>query len=215
MSFATAGPVAFDWKRWPETDALVREWVGSALEGNAFAAELARRMECETNTRFGDWLDHLVVANQPSLPRRLRTLGYALQTEPYAVGTPSYAHSGGTFPKIVIANGVGSLVSRWRSRSSRSPTSRGRTTSDCRSWARRSGPIGSVTSPAQERRWRSSSGGDTRGSSPIPGRWRARGGCGPMPPASPWPLARSGRLGADASTKTPRESPPPRPRSTR
>ena len=29
----------FDWKRWPDTDALVDELIDAALDGNAFAAE--------------------------------------------------------------------------------------------------------------------------------------------------------------------------------
>src|SRR4051794_31793746 len=97
MSLATADAAApsFDWRRWPETEALVEEWISAALEGNAFAADLAGRMRHETNTRFGDWVDHLVVTNRSGLPRQLHTLGYAPMAEPYAVGTPAYAHPGG------------------------------------------------------------------------------------------------------------------------
>src|SRR5947209_570301 len=112
MSFATddtAAP-AFEWKRWPETEALVEGWVAAALEGNAFAAELAARMRDETNTRFVDWVDHLIVANQPGLLRRLQGLGYALEAEPYAVGTPVHGHPGGIFPRIVVASGAGGAV---------------------------------------------------------------------------------------------------------
>src|SRR5262249_28528955 len=43
MSLATAVP-SFDWKRWPETEQLVNGWIASALEGNDFAANLAKRM---------------------------------------------------------------------------------------------------------------------------------------------------------------------------
>jgi len=112
MSLATADPAApaFDWKRWPETAALVDEWIDRALAGNAFAANLARRMQDETNTRLADWVDHLVVANAPGLPRRLHSLGYVLQNEPYAVGTPAYAHPGGIFPKVVLASSPGAVV---------------------------------------------------------------------------------------------------------
>jgi hypothetical protein len=112
MTIATQGttPVGFDWKRWPETEALVDQWVSAALQGNRFAADLAGRMRDETNTRFVDWVDHLVVNSQPGLPRRLLALGYAVQAEPYAVGTPAYAHTGAIFPKVVLARGTGPLV---------------------------------------------------------------------------------------------------------
>src|SRR4051794_28794958 len=110
MSLATADPAAFDWKRWPETETVVGEWIAAAVEGNAFAANLAGRMRDETNTRFVDWVDHLVVINQPGLPRRLKALGYVPQAEPYAVGTPVYSHPGGIFPKLALAAGVGPAV---------------------------------------------------------------------------------------------------------
>jgi hypothetical protein len=112
MSLATADQAAsaFDWKRWPETEALIDEWIEQALEGNTFAANLAGRMRDETNTRFADWVDHLVVTDAPGLARRLHALGFVVQGEPYAVGTPARAHSGGIFPKVVLASGPGALV---------------------------------------------------------------------------------------------------------
>src|SRR6478752_2354418 len=98
MSVTLTVPPVFDWKRWPETEALVDQWIASALAGNAFAATLARRMAAETNTRFADWVDHLVVTDRPGLGRRLVGLGYARQGTTYAVGVPVYAHQGGMFP---------------------------------------------------------------------------------------------------------------------
>jgi len=100
----------FDWKLWPETEALVGRWVGLALEGNAFAARLAGRMREETNTRFADWVDHLVVGGGSGLAAELRTLGYARQTAAYTAGAAVYAHVGGIFPRIVVAPGTGSEV---------------------------------------------------------------------------------------------------------
>jgi hypothetical protein len=108
MSLATAAPSpSFDWKRWPETEAIVNEWIAAALEGNAFAANLAARMRDETNTRFVDWVDHLVVSDRPGLLRRLSALGYARQAEPYAVGVPVYGHAGGVFPRVAVVAQAG------------------------------------------------------------------------------------------------------------
>ena len=94
-STGSAGPRPRPWST---------EWSPSALEGNAFAARLAERMRDETSTRFVDWVDHLVVADPPGLARRLHALGYARQAEPYAVGAPVYAHPGGVFPRIAVAD---------------------------------------------------------------------------------------------------------------
>jgi hypothetical protein len=112
MSLATAEPTtpAFDWKRWPETEAAVDQFLDEALAGNAFAANLAERMRRETSTRFKDWVDHLVLSDRPGLARRLHSLGYVRQAELYAVGTPVYSHPGGIFPQVAVAPGEGSEV---------------------------------------------------------------------------------------------------------
>ncbi len=106
MSIATARPAPtpqeFAWKRWPATEAQVDAWLTVALAGNAFAGRLADRMRVETNTRFADWVDHLVVSNQPGLNRRLQELGYTAQAEHYSLGASVFGHSGGIFPRIVV-----------------------------------------------------------------------------------------------------------------
>ena len=84
----------------PRPRRCVDDWIDAALAGNAFAANLAERMRDETNTRFADWVDHLVVADQPGLAAtasgaRLRPAGRRLTPS----GTPVYAHAGGMFPQ--------------------------------------------------------------------------------------------------------------------
>ncbi|HMB07634.1 MAG TPA: hypothetical protein VKP69_28370 [Isosphaeraceae bacterium] len=112
MPLATDPPTtpAFDWRRWPEAQSAVDQLIAAALIGNAFAADLAERMPVESSTRFTDWVDHLVVTDQPGLARRLQALGYVRQAEFYAVGTSVYAHPGGIFPKLAVAPGSGPEV---------------------------------------------------------------------------------------------------------
>ncbi|MFI5457765.1 MAG: hypothetical protein ACHRXM_20170 [Isosphaerales bacterium] len=98
----TAAPAAFDWKRWPDTEAFLDEAVATALEGNAFAADLADRMQRETGTWFKVWIDHLVIQGDTSLRDRLEALGYERQSTSYGVGVPVFAHSGGIFPRIAL-----------------------------------------------------------------------------------------------------------------
>ncbi len=109
MSTATVNraPDTFDWPLWPETEALVERWVAETLRGNAFAATLAGRMRAETNTRFADWLDHLVVSDRPELMPSLTKLGYARQTSFPATGGAVYSHGGGMFPRVVVMRGEG------------------------------------------------------------------------------------------------------------
>ncbi|MBV8609736.1 MAG: hypothetical protein JO034_20050, partial [Singulisphaera sp.] len=85
---ATVPEPVFDWKRWPESEALIENWIESALAGNAFAATLSERMPAETSTRFQDWVDHLVVSDRPGLGRRLDGLGFVRQAAMYTVGVP-------------------------------------------------------------------------------------------------------------------------------
>ncbi len=107
MSLLTeqAPPPAFEWRRWPETQAFIDELVVTALEGNAFAADLAGRMQRETGTPFHVWLDHLVIRGGPSLLKHLATLGYQRQPISYSVGVPVFAHSGGIFPRLAVLSG--------------------------------------------------------------------------------------------------------------
>src|SRR5579883_2250538 len=98
-----AAPPSFDWKRWPETEAVVNGLIATALEGNAFARGLAARLPRETGTSFAVWVDHLVIAGGPGFASRLEGLGYEHQPIRYAVGVPVFAHRGGIFPRIALA----------------------------------------------------------------------------------------------------------------
>ena len=178
-----AAPPAFEWKRWPETEAFVDELIATALAGNAFAATLAERMPAETGTRFTVWVDHLVVTDGPAWSDRLEALGYERQPIRYAVGSPVFAHPGGIFPRIAVVAAWerrrgrrGMRSARSRSRSSRSRRSPAPTTWAWRSSAIRWGPTGSAGSPASGRRWPWSSAAATWASSRSPATWPARAG---------------------------------------
>jgi hypothetical protein len=98
----TPASTAFDWKRWPETEAFIDDVVASALEGNEFAADLAVRMQRETATRFKVWIDHLVLEGGTRLLDRLEALGYERQSAMYGVGMPLLAHAGAIFPRVAV-----------------------------------------------------------------------------------------------------------------
>src|SRR4051794_25177629 len=112
MSTAIADPTrpAFHWQRFPEAETWIGASVEVALGGNAFAADLARRMKAETSTRFGDWVDHLVLTDRPGLDRELHDLGFRREPRPYAVGVPVYGHEGGMFPRVAVGKGEGAEV---------------------------------------------------------------------------------------------------------
>lgn len=105
MSSPTSTP--FDWQLHPGAEAFVDARIDEALAGNAFAAELSRRMREETSTRFVDWVDHLVVADRNGLARELHGLGFRREPSQYAVEAPVYGHPGGIFPVIVLVPDAG------------------------------------------------------------------------------------------------------------
>jgi hypothetical protein len=109
MSTAIAPPAApaFDWKRFPNTEAFVSDRILSALEGNSFAQRLKERMQRETSTRFADWVDHLVLSGQAGLEQDLIGLGYEREGGHAALGAPVFAHHGGMFPRIIVAPRAG------------------------------------------------------------------------------------------------------------
>ncbi len=92
----------FAWQRWPETEAFVDQLIAQALEHNAFAARLSERMQTETSTRFKDWVDHLVIEQQPGLASKLTTLGFTRTNIVHGFNTPVFAHEGGMFPRLAI-----------------------------------------------------------------------------------------------------------------
>jgi hypothetical protein len=98
-----AAPPAFEWKRWPETEAFVERLIATALAGNDFARALAERMPAETGTRISVWVDHLVVSDAPGLAGRLQELGFERQPIRYPVNSPVFAHPGAISPRIAIA----------------------------------------------------------------------------------------------------------------
>lgn len=110
-SVETTPRPAFDWRRYPDAEALVDRLVASALGGNRFAAELSDRMRAETSTRLVDWVDHLVVSDSPGLVAELESVGYRQEWQvPYAVNVPVFGHEGGLFPRVAVAPGPGSAV---------------------------------------------------------------------------------------------------------
>ncbi|HEU5116135.1 MAG TPA: hypothetical protein VFT74_05600 [Isosphaeraceae bacterium] len=97
-------PRTFEWKRFPEAEALVDRLLRTFLEDHAFAARLAGRMMTETSTRFVDWVDHLVLSPRASLVGSLESVGYRRDIlTNYDVNALVFEHDGGLFPRVAVA----------------------------------------------------------------------------------------------------------------
>jgi hypothetical protein len=104
MSLSATAPRTFDWKRYPEAEALVDRLLRNFLEQHAFAASLARRMMTETSTRLVDWVDHLVLSGRDLLVESLETVGYRRDIlTTHGVNGLVFEHDGGLFPRLVVA----------------------------------------------------------------------------------------------------------------
>ena len=101
-----AGRPVFEWKRYPEAEAFLAGKVEAFLGRHAFASRLAGRMLLETGTRFGDWIDHLGLPNEPGLADRLGDLGYEADDVRGPSGAAVFVHRGGLFPRIVLAGSL-------------------------------------------------------------------------------------------------------------
>jgi hypothetical protein len=66
----------FDWQLFPQAEVFLQAKVDAFLKGNHFAAELARRIEEQTSTRFFDWVDHLTLPVETMDMEELVKLGF-------------------------------------------------------------------------------------------------------------------------------------------
>lgn len=107
---APAAPESFDWECFPQAEAFISGLLEIALAGNAFMADLARRMSVETSTRFVDWVDDVVVTDRPGLNVRVLDADFVRDSTSYALGATTYRHDGGMFPRIIVVSGSGPEV---------------------------------------------------------------------------------------------------------
>ncbi len=87
---------AFQWKTQPEAYAFIRSSTNAFLSTCSPAAELARRMERETGTRFHDWIDTIIFPASDAIRATLESVGY----EPEDEGV--FHHRGGVFPRVKL-----------------------------------------------------------------------------------------------------------------
>jgi len=103
---ASGSPSAFDefqWEPQPKAQALVNELVEGFLARCPSAALLSKKMEHETGTRFGDWIDQIQAPRDPALRARLLSVGFDRRAVPGA--TDCFVHDKGMFPRIILDSG--------------------------------------------------------------------------------------------------------------
>jgi hypothetical protein len=91
---------AFQWAPQPQVTAFLRPIVEQFLSRCPGAAELARRMRAEMGTRFDDWIETIVLPDNPATQQKLLDLGYARYRDRHGEYAHVFAHPGGMFPRI-------------------------------------------------------------------------------------------------------------------
>jgi hypothetical protein len=95
---------SFDWPVAYEAEKLLRERIGSFLEHNSFAHQLAERMKDETGTDVFEWTDHLVLS--PSEEKTLREAGFVADSNAETPkGEIVYEHPLATLPRVMLRGG--------------------------------------------------------------------------------------------------------------
>ncbi len=99
MSIAAAFE-QFQWQPQPQAQALVNELLTGFLARCPGAANLARKMEHDSGTRFRDWVDFIQAPRDPALRARLLDVGFDRRATPGA--TDCFIHPGAMFPTIIL-----------------------------------------------------------------------------------------------------------------
>src|ERR1043166_6791195 len=101
---SAAEPKRFDWPLAYEAERLLRQRLGTFLDTNTFARELAGRMQNETGTDFFEWVDHLVVS--PDDEAALCACGLVRDAKAETPrGEVVLEHPQATLPRVLLRKG--------------------------------------------------------------------------------------------------------------
>jgi hypothetical protein len=95
-----ASNCVFEWPLAYDAEAVLRQFIGSFLERNRVAKELARRMRMETGTDFYEWVDHFTVS--PDSIDELLRVGLVLEQVDAPPGARAYYHPRAMMPRALV-----------------------------------------------------------------------------------------------------------------
>lgn len=111
MTMQAPNPLAdFQWERQPAAEEFIRGLVAEFVGRNGFAAELARRMQAETGTRFYDWVEAIFVPPAAATEEKLRAVGYQPARDRRGLLPGIWANPHGMFPRIGFSDGNATAV---------------------------------------------------------------------------------------------------------
>lgn len=92
----------WDWRPYPEAEEFIEEWVSYFLGKNSYALGLSERIERSTSTRFGDWIDHLLVPESRVDLEKIHEMGFREMPDIFLENSIPYRVEGSNLPPIVL-----------------------------------------------------------------------------------------------------------------
>jgi len=97
----------FAWRQHPQAEAFLAELLSQYLREMPSVAGFQEELRRKTGTRLTDWLDHIVVADDPALRDRLEGWGFHLSGTARREDDTVYAHPGTVFPHVLLRRDTG------------------------------------------------------------------------------------------------------------
>lgn len=97
----------FVWLQHPQPDTFLSDLLGQYLREMPSVARFQEDLALQTGTRLEDWLDHLVIADSPTLTGRLGELGFHLMETVCREDDSVYGLPGAILPMILVRRDSG------------------------------------------------------------------------------------------------------------
>jgi hypothetical protein len=99
----------FHWKCEPEAEALIKDHLKRACQGNRSLADLAGRLIKETSSSLFDWLDHISLKHSKEIENQLVKTGFTPLAEHSSKYT-TYEHQRAQLPRVVLYQSLPSEI---------------------------------------------------------------------------------------------------------
>jgi hypothetical protein len=92
----------WDWRPYPEAEEFIEGQINHFLGKSSYALDLSGRIERGTSTRFGDWIDHLLVPEAAVDLERIHEIGFREMPDAPMENAIPYRVEGSDLPPIAL-----------------------------------------------------------------------------------------------------------------
>jgi len=94
----------FDWELFPKAEKFLQKEVHRFLQNNKVAKKLAKDMETKTNTRFFDWIDHIILPQSRINKQQVKKFGFLEVRAKTPKGTKAFRNKKSVFFPLLRSN---------------------------------------------------------------------------------------------------------------